>query len=32
MILLETIVTATRPFDDIRDLLRKMPKADEAAK
>jgi nicotinate-nucleotide--dimethylbenzimidazole phosphoribosyltransferase len=31
-ILLETIVTATRPFDDIRDLLRKMPKADEAAR
>jgi nicotinate-nucleotide--dimethylbenzimidazole phosphoribosyltransferase len=23
---------AARPFDDIRDLLRKMPKADEAAR
>ena len=32
MILLETIVTATRPFDDIRALLEKMPKADEAAR
>jgi nicotinate-nucleotide--dimethylbenzimidazole phosphoribosyltransferase len=31
-ILLETIVTATRPFDDIRDLMCKMPKADEAAR
>ena len=31
-VLLETIVTATRPFDDIRDLMRKMPKADEAAR
>ena len=25
-------MTATRPFDDIRDLLQKMPKADEAAR
>jgi nicotinate-nucleotide--dimethylbenzimidazole phosphoribosyltransferase len=32
VILLETIVTATRPFDDIRALLEKMPKADEAAR
>jgi nicotinate-nucleotide--dimethylbenzimidazole phosphoribosyltransferase len=31
-VLLETIVTAIRPFDDIRDLLKKMPKADEAAR
>jgi nicotinate-nucleotide--dimethylbenzimidazole phosphoribosyltransferase len=25
-------MTAARPFDDIRDLMRKMPKADEAAR
>ena len=25
-------MTATRPFDDIRDLMRKMPNADEAAR
>ena len=25
-------MTASRPFDDIRDLLRKMPKADEGAR
>ena len=25
-------MTAIRPFDDIRDLLKKMPKADEAAR
>jgi nicotinate-nucleotide--dimethylbenzimidazole phosphoribosyltransferase len=31
-VLLENTVTATRPFDDIRDLLKKMPKADEAAR
>ncbi len=30
--LLETIVPASRPFDDIRDLVGKMPKADEAAR
>jgi nicotinate-nucleotide--dimethylbenzimidazole phosphoribosyltransferase len=31
-VLLENIVTVIRPFDDIRDLLKKMPKADEAAR
>jgi nicotinate-nucleotide--dimethylbenzimidazole phosphoribosyltransferase len=31
-VLRENTVTASRPFDDIRDLLQKMPKADEAAR